>query len=255
VGFQAQGDLMGGKLFYAAGVFNGIPDGSNAVLDADPNEGKDLAGRVVLKPFRSAATSAPPLSGLGFALGGSTGKQEGPLPVFRTSAGQSYFGYAAGTTAAGQRRRVTPAVFYYHKSFGGFGEWARSTQEVARNEIGQELMNEAWNLTGWFVLTGETATDRGIRPRNSFDPANRAWGALQLLARYAALSVDDAAFTSGLAAPGASGDAKSLTLGVNWYPTAYVKYYATYERTVFDDDPNGQRQAENAIIFRVQLAF
>jgi phosphate-selective porin OprO and OprP len=254
VGFQAQGDLAAGRISYAAGVFNGIPDGSSAT-EIDANGGKDVAARIVVHPFGSPRGPVSALNGLGFALGGSAGNEEGELPAFRTSAGQAYFSYATGSTASGDRSRVTPAVFYYHKAFGGFAEWARSRQEVARSDLLHNVTNESWNVTGSFVVTGEAASDRGVRPRNNFDPMAGAWGALQLLARYAALSVDDAAFRSGLAATGASRAAKSFTLGVNWYPSGYIKYYATFERTVFDDDADGLRQAENAAIFRVQLAF
>ena len=60
VGFQAQGDLAGGKFTYAGGIFNGNPpDGTNAITDVDNNNGKDLAGRVVVMPFRSSKSRAP----------------------------------------------------------------------------------------------------------------------------------------------------------------------------------------------------
>ncbi len=58
VGFQAQGDLAGGKLLYSGGIFNGNPpDGTSAITDVDTNNGKDLAGRFVWMPFRSAKPS------------------------------------------------------------------------------------------------------------------------------------------------------------------------------------------------------
>src|SRR5207249_11538072 len=94
---------------------------------------KDLAGRVVLQPFRSDGTSAGALNGLGFQVGGSTGRQIGALPSFKTSVGQTYFSYDTTATASGQRRRLSPAVFYYYKRFGAFGEYMRSTQAVARD--------------------------------------------------------------------------------------------------------------------------
>src|SRR5215208_3375034 len=69
IGIQAQGDLSP-KLFYAAGVFNGIPDGTSGTTEVDANSDKDLAGRIVVQPFRSAPTPAAPLNGLGFQIGG-----------------------------------------------------------------------------------------------------------------------------------------------------------------------------------------
>src|SRR5262245_50923089 len=113
IGVQAQGDLLGNKLFYDAGVFNGIPDGTSLSSEIDTNDSKDLAGRVVLQPFRSANTPTGRLNGFGFQIGGSTGRQNGTLPTFKTSVGQTFFSYSTGSVASGDRRRVTPSLFYY----------------------------------------------------------------------------------------------------------------------------------------------
>jgi phosphate-selective porin OprO/OprP len=256
VGVQAQGDLAGGKLFYSAGVFNGIPDGTSATTDVDTNNGKDLAGRIVVQPFRATAATAPPrrLSGLGFQLGGSTGQQSGALPAFRTSVGQTYFSYAAAA-ADGRRTRVSPAAFYYYKAFGAFAEYMRSTQTVIKGGIDTDVTNTAWNITSSYVLTGETGADRGVRPAANFDPSTGKWGAIQLIARYAELKLDGDIFRRGLAAAGASRSAKSFTIGADWYPAAVIKYYATFERTMFAGDASGNRPSENVIVFRAQVGF
>ncbi len=255
VGIAMQGDVLGGKVFYAGGLFNGVPDGTSSTVDVDSGEAKDLAGRVVVQPFRSAEAPAGPLNGLGFQLGGSRGRQRGALPSFRTSATQIYYSYASGTIADGLRTRISPAAFYYYKSLGAFAEYMSSRQEVALGATRARVANRAWEVTGSFVVTGEAASDRGVRPRASFDPSAGAWGALQLLGRVTELRVDGDVFALGLAAPGASRSARSWTLAMNWYPTAYVKYYVTFERTVFDGDPDGTRPAENLVLVRVQLGF
>ena len=251
IGIQVQGDLAAGRLFYAAGVFNGVPDGASSTTELDTNNTKDVAGRVVWQPFKSATTPAGWLSGLGFQVGGSTGQQQGALPSFKTSVQQTYFSYAPGAAASGDRRRVSPAVFYYYKAFGAFAEFMRSSQSITLVGVQTGIANQAWEVTGSLVLTGEAASDRGVRPRRPFDPASRQWGALQVLARYSELAVDPDAFSAGLAGAGASRVAQSFTVAANWYPAAYIKYYATFERTVF----SGSRPAENVILFRTQLAF
>jgi phosphate-selective porin OprO/OprP len=255
IGVQVQGDLAGGRVYYAAGVFNGVPDGANSTTELDANNGKDFAARIVVQPFRTMTTPARPLNGLGFHVGASTGRQSGTvLPLFRTSTGQTYFSYA-GSTANGERHRVSPAVFYYYKAFGAFSEHMWSVQEIANERAAEDVGNHAWEVTGSFLVTGEAASDRGVRPREPFDPANGRWGALQVLARVTELVVDRDAFTAGFAAPGASRTARSFAVGANWYPVAWVKYYAAFERTVFDGDAEGPRPAENVIIVRAQLAF
>jgi phosphate-selective porin OprO/OprP len=235
-------------------VFNGIPDGTSSTTELDANNGKDLAGRIVVQPFRHAGTPAGVLSGFGFQIGGSHGKQTGALPSFKTSVGQTYFSYASGASASGVRNRVTPSVFYYFKALGAFAEYFRSTQGVTKPSAQTDVTNTAWDVTVVFDPTGEPASTGGLRPASNFDPPKGKWGGLQLVARYTELHVDPAAFRAGLNASGASQTAKSFTVGANWFPAAVIKYYLTFERTTFDGG-TAARPAENVILFRTQLAF
>jgi phosphate-selective porin OprO/OprP len=255
VGVQVLGDLAANRIHYDAGVFNGVPDGSNSTTELDANSSKDLAGRIVLTPFRSTQSPDRPINGLGFQVGGSTGREVGALPTFRTSVQQTYFSYASGAAASGTRSRVTPAVFYYHKAFGGYAEYMRSAQPVTRNGVETDVANHAWEATASYMLTGEAASEGIVRPKDDFDPANGRWGALQLVARYTTLTVDRSAFIAGLARAGSSRETRSFTLGANWYPNAYIKLYGTFERTMFNTDVTDGRPAENVILFRTQLAF
>jgi len=247
VGIGLYGTLARGRLTYGSGLFNGVPDGaSSAPADSDANSAKDLAGRVVLVPF----THGP-----GFETGLTYGRQDGALPAFRTSVGQTYFSYDASVIAAGRRDRESAATFYYRGPFGSFTEFVRSRQRVSRLGAPSDPDNHAWEATASFVLTGEPASDRGVRPRRNFDPPSHQWGALQLMARYSSLSVDANAFTSMLASATSSPGANAFGIGMNWYLTAYVRYYASFERTRFAPGPGGRRSDEHTIIIRAQLAF
>ena len=170
VGVQALGDIAGGRVSYAAGVFNGVPDGGTSTTDVDTNGGKDVAARILVRPFQSQSASSSSLQGLGFHIGGSTGRQSGALPTWRTSVLRSYFSYVNGATASGTRNRITPAVFYYRRAFGAFAEYMRSTQAVARNGVEIDVSNHAWDVTASYLLTGETATTGILRPEANFDP-------------------------------------------------------------------------------------
>jgi len=253
IGIQAQGDLFGNKVFYAGGIFNGIPDGSSLSSELDTNDSKDFAGRFVVQPFRSARNPSNILNGLGFQIGGSSGRQNGTLPTFKTSVGQTFFSYVNGTSANGDRHRVTPALFYYYKAFGGFAEYVHSTQSVSRPDIATNVRNQGWDIATSFLLTGEAAGERGVQPKFNFDPAAGRWGALQLVGRYAVLNLDHTAFALGLASANASRLTKSFTIGANWYPNSFIKIYGTYERTLFESLTS--RPSENAILVRSQLAF
>jgi phosphate-selective porin OprO/OprP len=253
IGIQAQGDLADGRVSYAGGVFNGVPDGTSGSGDVDTNSDKDLAGRLVVQPFRSSKNAA--VSGLGVHLGGSVGTQSNGLPSFKTSAGQTYFSYASGASANGEHTRVVPAAFYFVKSFGTFGEYVLSTQDIARGGVTHTIDNHAMEITASWYVTGEPGGIGVTRPRKPFDPSAGHWGAAQVVARFSHLEVAGDAFLYGLAASGASGRADQWTVGFNWFPTAFTKWYANYERTTFDQNVAGSRPVENVILLRAQLAF
>jgi phosphate-selective porin OprO/OprP len=255
IGVQVLGDISGGVVSYLAGVMNGVGDGGSA--DVDSNDSKDISGRVIVRPF--TRIEGNPLKGLGLAIAGSNGRQTGPaaLPSFRTqSLQQPYFSYS-GASADGTRTRYSPQAFYYYGSFGGFAEYVRTKTPIRREGVRDEVAHTAWQVAASYVLTGESATDAGsgVRPRASFDFGNGHYGAFQVAARYHTLEVDDRAFTLGFAAAGSSRKAESWTIGLNWILANNFKYVFNVERTVFDDDPDGPRPAENALVFRTQVNF
>jgi phosphate-selective porin OprO/OprP len=249
VGVQVQGDVAG-VLSYVGGVMNGIPDGTNGDVDADTH--KDLIGRATLRPFARGKNAA--LRGFGAAVGATTGREEGPLPSYRSTAQQTFFSYASTAAANGTRTRVSPSAFYFYKSFGAFAEYARNTQAV-RGGAGSptDLTHTAWEITGSYVLTGETTSERGVIPARPFDPARHRWGAVQLVARHSRINLDPAAFSNGLASSSSSRAATATGLAALLYANAYVKYVLSFERTAFDDTPQARRPPEHALVFRLQL--
>jgi phosphate-selective porin OprO/OprP len=249
VGIQAQGDVGGGVLSYIGAVFNGVPDAANA--DIDTNSGKDLAGRLTLRPF--ARTSLPALKGALIAVGGTNGQESGTLPSFKSTAQQTFFSYASTATANGTLTRISPAASYYYKSLGAFAEYARTTQAVKGAKAADNITNTAWEVTASFVLTGEAATERGVIPKRPFDPRQNHWGALQLIVRHSRLAVDPLAFADGFAAANTSRTASASGIGASLYANSYVKYVLMFERTVLDDSRNTSRFPEHAIVFRLQF--
>jgi len=256
VGVQVLGDIRGGVVSYLAGVMNGVADGGSA--DVDTNDGKDLSGRVIVRPF--TRNIASPLRGLGVAMAGNTGQQSGAaaLPTYKTpTLQQTFFSYATGAVANGRRVRYSPQLFFFRGPFGGWAEYVHTELAVTRNGVSDDIAARAWQVAASWVLTGETATDAsaGIRPRAIFDPSSGHWGAFQIAARVQGLEVDQAAVDLGFAAAGSSRTAQTWTVGLNWYLTGNVKYVLNVERTVFDDSRIGARPPENGIAFRTQLSF
>ena len=257
VGVQVMGELSGGVISYTAGVLNGVTDGASAAADTDTNDGKDLAGRVAVRPF--ARDRASSLRGLVLAVAGTWGTQGGTsaLPTFRTADLQQPFFSYSGAAADGGRTRFSPQVSYYHKAFAALGEYVQSELRVRKGDVLADVDHDAWQVAASWVLTGEAATDAspGVRPRANFDFGAGHLGAFQIAARYHVLTVDEEAFALNLASAGSSEKAEAFTVGLNWYLTPNVRYVVNYERTVFDDGRDGARLPENALVFRMQLAL
>jgi len=236
VGLQLFGDL--GVVSYAVGAFNGVADGASA--DTDPNDGKDVAGRLFVQPF--SKTEIESLQGLGVGIAGTYGKQKGTtaspnLPTFRTPGQQTFFRYLNDTTstpnnitvASGTVYRLAPQANYYWGPFGLFGEYVRSSQRVTNNNGSTNLLNHAWQTAASYVLTGEKASYKGVKPKNPLDPKEGKWGAVEIAARYNELRVDGSAFPN----------------------------FADYEQTLFAGGAaaGANRQSEKAILSRLELAF
>ena len=91
-----------------------------AARDVDTNDGKDVAGRLVVRPFNDARRQSAEGAWAG-DLWIDRRARPGPprCPRFRTpSLQQTFFSYT-GATADGVRTRYSPQVFYYYKAFGG----------------------------------------------------------------------------------------------------------------------------------------
>lgn len=249
IGVQVIGELAGGTISYAGGVFNGVPDGGSA--DADTTDSKDVAGRILVKPFHHRPASDP-LHGLAVGVAGTRGKQSGTtaLPTLRTSSLQQTIFLYSGARAEGTRTRFTPHAAYVYKSFSGLAEYVRSEMPLQSGDA----RHSAWQIAGSFLLTGDAATDGNapLRPRASFDPGRGHWGAFQVVGRYHRLDVDDAALR--FAGSGSARTAKAWTAGLNWYLTPNIRHLVNVEHTVFEGATT-PRPAENALVFRSQLYF
>lgn len=265
LGIQAQGDLLGNRLSYQAGIFNGVGDGGSS-NNTDFDEEKDFVGRVFATPFRDDAGS--PVQGLSFGIAGSIGREKtaaGRSAGFRTDGQQTFFAYNAATIADGKVWRVSPQFDFRLGSFGALGEYVQSTVNVRPSATGAkaELKNEAWQLAAGYVLTGEASSAAGVVPRTNFDLAGGTWGAFEVVGRYANLKVDDATFPTFASAASNADEATSLGVGLNWYLAKAAMLKIDYYQTDFGFSslapatPTAAvvRQDEKAFITRFQLTF
>lgn len=264
LGVQLGGDLLGGRLNYAVGVFNGVADGANS-NNLDFDEDKDVVGRAVARPFKNVTRSL--LSGLSLGLGASHGRQKGAggrTAGYRTDGQQIYFGYSPGVIADGRTRRLSPQLDYRLGALGMMAEYVVSSVTLRSNMPGPtvELEHQGWQLTGSYVLTGEDSSQGGVVPRENFDLEAGTWGAFEVLARFAGVRIDEAGFPL-FASPGAQANqARSWTIGLSWHLSKAVRFMFNYSQTDFGVSALAAipvapllRQDEKVFLSRFQLAF
>jgi len=114
---------------------------------------------------------------------------------------QNFFTYATGSYADGTQDRVSPQFYYYIGSFGLLGEYISSRQEISRStNLKKDIDNRAWQLAGYWVITGENASYHGVAvPNRPFAPSDGRWGAFELVTRYSVQTNDDDAFVGSAA--------------------------------------------------------
>ena len=216
-----------------------------------------------------------------------------------------FLDYSSSAIADGKRLRITPQAYYYNGPFGLLAEYANVSQGVSLASGGspvaggagsnstkvagtqKTLNNDAWQIAATYLITGEDASFKSIKPKNDFDLDSGSWGAWELALRYSELNVDDDTFknangvfanqtggtgtavaTDSFADPTLSArKASSWTAGVNWYLNSNAKIVLNYEQTSFDGGSGTgatystsgnqikDRPDERSLIGRLQLAF
>lgn len=262
LGFSVHNNLFTSPIAYSVGVFNGATDNAND--DADADEGKDAVARLFAQPF--IHTDIGPLQKLGFGVAGSVGDHTGSLPSYKTPGQQTFYSYAATTTADGEQFRIDPQAYYYWGPFGVQGEYVLSSQKVKSTVAGARdvrLNNRAWQIQASYFLTGEENSYKPsslmrLTPLRSFSLSGGGWGALEIAARLHQLSVDPAAFPVYAAANTAQ-QATAWGVGVNWYLNRNIKLNLDYDSTTFEDGSTVigtvTAKPERVVMTQVQFQF
>jgi phosphate-selective porin OprO/OprP len=323
LGISVYGDILDKKLNYNVGIVNGVADGGNISTGTEYNGEREYTGRVFTTPFIDSDSA---LAGLGFGIGGtwtdfrgeknlnftdtsSADATRNGLPSYVTEGQQTFFRYGSGVVADGERIRWSPQASYYYGPFGVIAEYARVSQEVSKASGGsaagggaggntiitadsnRKLKHDAWDIGASYLLTGEDASFKGVKPKNDFDLDKGGWGAWELVARYSEINLDsdtfkdangaykrdanDSSFSNTNSAYSdlskSAKSAKTWTAGVNWYLNTNAKISLNYAHTSFDGGAGGgngtassinasgsnvkDRPDEKALLARFQVAF
>ncbi len=262
VGVQASGELAGGAFLYAAGLFNGAADGASA--DSDGGDGKELAARLVFRPWRAGARAGALDVGLGLAA--SSGSARGTpatanVATYKTPGQQTFLAYRADGTASGtvvadgRRARLAPQAWLRTGAFLAYAEWTESRQEVRIGEASTELGHRAWQVTGSWALTGEALTERGLEPAHPAG-AGGGRGAFLLSLRAGAFTADAGAFPRFADPERSARRAENAGASFAWIPWRALKLVVDGEWTRFAGGARGgDRESERVATVRLQLAF
>lgn len=257
IGAMFYGPLLGDYLYYELGVFNGTKLNQ---LDAD--NGKDLAFRLVVAPFKN--TGSWFFEGL--HLGGAVTYGEEDLPTgnwwnsgkFSTSAGTTYLQMNSDAVQNGARTRENAELYWNWGSTVLMGEYVN----VSLDGLELDGLDRNFNIQGGYLtishfLTGEKFAFRkgipgGVYPIQHFNVGGEGWGAWQIGARADYLKADESLLRSGYAE--GTDKAYGFTLGVNWYPNDMVRFMLNYNHVEFDDTVHGIDN-EDVILTRFQVAL
>ena len=176
---------------------------------------------------------------------------------------RNYLGFPRGVSGTELATRAYAQAWFFGGPFGLLAEYVQARHDVQKVETGKPtatatLENSAWSVSGSWLVTGEDATYGSVKPKNFFVPSAGKWGALQLVARYNRLDVDEASFSGGFADAAKSvRRACAWGAGLNWIWNNNLKYVLDYEQTSFAGGAGAgaDRETEKSVQTRLQLSF
>ncbi len=155
---------------------------------------------------------------------------------------------------------VQMAIFELSGMYGPLSFQSEFAKSNVSREVGSDVDFTAWYAQVGYTLTGEARTYKGsdgefkrLSPREAFSLKNGTWGAWEVAARYDEIDLEDGNI--------AGGEAKRMTLSLNWYLNEDVRILAGYSKS-FDLSGGALKNADGSfaddidvISLRTQWAF
>jgi phosphate-selective porin OprO/OprP len=263
-----------------------INTGTAAAVPQTFGDQLGLVGRVAISPFHGddwmvhlgvhgsyvvdppnttgvAADGSTPASARALAFSNTQQLRVDGTKLINTGNIAAHDGYTAGLEVAGQK-----GPFTLQSEVEQFG--------VSRADVASHPTFHGWYVSGLWTLTGEprvynpqsAAFDAPI-PAHPFSWNDGAWGALEFGIRYSDADLNSNQGLFGLAQPATGirgGDEQNVSVDLNWYPNAVVKFMLDYEHVrigrlspnaVIFQTPTGAQigQSYDAVAVRSQFAF
>jgi phosphate-selective porin OprO/OprP len=269
VGVMAYGELLGGSLVYEAGVFD--DDGDNGELENErfaaggedlEDIGPSVAGRVVVEPFRRLPVPDR-LKGAELGVAFTTSNVPEGLNSLQ---GEEVWGYNffERVYVNGRRQRLGLQFEWSPGPTGFRTEWMQSReQRIGQSNRDQDLsdyIGTAWYVTGTWLITGEDK-DSDVQPRRPLFKGG--FGAVEVGVRYDVLTFESASksgidFTNPRSDHLTPNGDRTLTFGVNWFTSRWVKVVANALRQSFDDEARTPVPGTDSFwsgLLRLQVVF
>jgi len=252
IGAMLHGWVANGMLRYQLAVLSG--KGENR---SDDNSAKDVAGRLVLRPF--PPTHNEVLRGVQLGVSATWGDQNADFSdaQFLTIAGTPFVDFTAGTALKGTRTRVGAEFAWTVGPASLKTEWMWMwLNDFRLPPVSEDFDFRSGYVSASYLLTGEKKSLGQITPEHPFKPWKGEWGAWELAVRYSLYLTDEDLFRLGMASGTRRVDA--FGAGLNWYLNQLLRVSLTYEHSKFKDDLviDGEVvEDEDAFLLQCQLEF
>jgi phosphate-selective porin OprO/OprP len=269
LGAMFWGESAAGRIDYAAGIFNGTPNGQ-----LDLSTPKSLIAYLNIAPFRPASDSVLE----NFNIGGSVvaGDQDHiPIPqtlrtivptAGNTALGVPFLAFNNNVVVNGPRDLWSLHAAYYYGGLTLYGEWQSGFVDYGLANQADHRVHlpiESFYVQAAYLLTGERVASRGmVKPRRPFDLRRGRFGlgAWEVAFRYSELGLGHQVFTAGLADPTLWTDHLFTTdVGISWYWNEHVCVLFDWQHAGFGTPvlyrPGGFAGTSDLFLIRFQLWF
>jgi phosphate-selective porin len=228
VGAGVSGTVLGKKLFYGVGLFNGR--GRN--IEDNQND-KDVAGRIQFTPW--AGEESPWVSGFSVGASATHGEQDELLKgvEYRSAGRVPFLRYDDGAESDGNRDRWGADVEWFVGPASIKAEYMEIQQDmIFAGSTNIDASFDGWAVTLTYLLTGEEKPRN--RPLRDVGLGQGSTGAWELALRVEEFNAESGLLESGLAR--GTDSARAYTAGLNWYPNANIRLMLNGVHVDYDDD-------------------